>query len=595
MLTVDEFARIRRAAREGMSIREMARRFGHSRKSIRKALANGEPPPYTLTQPREAPVLGGYHGVIDQILADDRDAPPKQRHTAAQIYRRLRDEQGYPGSYDQVRRYVAKQRRLKRATFIPLAHEPGRRLEADFGHIEVDYLEGPRIIRRRVPVFIATWSYSHARFAVALPTERTEAVLEGLTQALAFFGCVPRELWWDNPKTIATQILRGRQRQLNERYAAFVSHYAIDPCACMPASGWEKPDVEHSVYDLQRRWATPVPRVQNDDELNAYLRQCCLAEMDRMVAGQTETIGQRFARDQAAAGAMPKQPFDPCVYQTVKVDKYQTAAFDTNRYSVPRRYAFETVTIKAYVDRIEFVARDTVIARHERSYQRHEWVLDPIHYLVTLGRRPAALDHAPVYRDWKLPAVFDRLRQQLEDRHGATRGARQFIRVLQLLVEHPVGRVQRAIEQTHDVVDVDRILQRVQRLAQRGADHEATDLNRFNHQRDVIDPQVPVPDLNQFNQLLTSRSQPYGHPVPHEASPDRCPEREPVAQDEPQAATPAADQRRVCEAGPRGGFFPADLRAIPLGLDRVGSGSPISQCDPISDQAGGVPGAQGAG
>ena len=149
MLTVDEFARIRRAAREGMSIREMARRFGHSRKSIRKALANGEPPPYTLTQPREAPVLGGYHGVIDQILADDRDAPPKQRHTAAQIYRRLRDEQGYPGSYDQVRRYVAKQRRLKRATFIPLAHEPGRRLEADFGHIEVDYLEGPRIIRRR--------------------------------------------------------------------------------------------------------------------------------------------------------------------------------------------------------------------------------------------------------------------------------------------------------------------------------------------------------------------------------------------------------------------------------------------------------------
>ena len=42
----------------------------------------------------------------------------------------------------------------------------------------------------------------------------------------------------------------------------------------------------------------------------------------------------------------------------------------------------------------------------------------------------AALDHAPVYRDWKLPAIFGRLRQQLEDRHGSARGARQFIRVL---------------------------------------------------------------------------------------------------------------------------------------------------------------------
>lgn len=588
MLTVDDFARIRRAACEGMSIREMARRFGHSRKSIRKALANGEPTPYTLTQPREAPVLGGYHGVIGQILADDQDAPPKQRHTAAQIYRRLRDEQGYPGSYAQVRRYVAKQRRLKRPTFIPLAHEPGRRLESDFGHIEVDYPEG----RRQVPVFIATWSYSHARFAMAMPTERTEAVLEGLTQALAFFGCVPQELWWDNPKTIATQILQGRSRQWNGRYAAFVSHYAIEPCACMPASGWEKPAVEHSVYDLQRRWATPVPRVRDNDELNAYLRECCLAEMDRTVAGQTETIGQRFDQDKAAAGALPKQPFDPCVYQTVKVDKYQTAAFDTNRYSVPRRYAFETVTIKAYVDRVEFVARDTVIARHERSYQRHEWVLDPIHYLVTLGRRPAALDHAPVYRDWKLPAVFGQLRQQLEARHGSTRGARQFIRVLQLLVEHPVGRVQQAIEQTHDVVDVDRILQRVQRLAQRGADHEATDLNRFNHQRDVIDPQVPVPDLNQFNQLLTSRSQPH---APSDESPNRTAPRTPLAQDEPQAATPAEDQCRVCQAVPRSRLRQADLRAIPLGLDRVGSGSPISQCDPITDQTGGVPGAQGAG
>jgi hypothetical protein len=66
------------------------------------------------------------------LLADE-DAPAKQRPTAMQIYRRLCDEHHYAGSYDQVRRYVARQRRDRRETFIPLAHDPGQRLEADIG------------------------------------------------------------------------------------------------------------------------------------------------------------------------------------------------------------------------------------------------------------------------------------------------------------------------------------------------------------------------------------------------------------------------------------------------------------------------------
>ena len=77
-------------------------------------------------------------------------------------------------------------------------------------------------------------------------------------------------------------------------------------------------------------WATPVPKVQNDDELNAYLLQCCRDEMQRSVAGQSQTIGQRFEQDRAAACPLPPRPFDPCIYQPAKVDKYQTAAFDTN-------------------------------------------------------------------------------------------------------------------------------------------------------------------------------------------------------------------------------------------------------------------------
>jgi transposase len=128
--------------------------------------------------------LDPVKAVIDEILAADEQAPPKQRHEATQIFRRLVAEHAYRGGYDQVRRYVARARRRHRETFLPLVASPGQRAEADFGHIWVDFPDG----RRQVPVLLMTWAWSYAVFAVALPTERTEAVLEGLVQALEFFG-----------------------------------------------------------------------------------------------------------------------------------------------------------------------------------------------------------------------------------------------------------------------------------------------------------------------------------------------------------------------------------------------------------------------
>jgi hypothetical protein len=102
-----------------MSIRSIADTFGHSRKSVRKALKQSEPAPYTLSLARLAPKLGNFHAVIDQILIDDEGEPPKQRHTAMQIYRRLcKPEHGYTGGYDQVRRYVAGKRKRDRTSGI---------------------------------------------------------------------------------------------------------------------------------------------------------------------------------------------------------------------------------------------------------------------------------------------------------------------------------------------------------------------------------------------------------------------------------------------------------------------------------------------
>jgi len=90
----------------------------------------------------------------------------------------------------------------------------------------------------------------------ALPFERTEAILEGMAAAFEFFGCVPKEVWWDNPKTVATLILQGRQRRTHPRYAALASHYVFNPLFCMPARGNERPDTEGTVKAVQRRFGT---------------------------------------------------------------------------------------------------------------------------------------------------------------------------------------------------------------------------------------------------------------------------------------------------------------------------------------------------
>jgi transposase len=193
VLTVDDYGAIRRARRDGKSIRQIARELDHSRNTVRKALKQSGPDPLPATRNRPAPLLDPVRPVIDQVLRDDEDAPPKQRHTAAQLFRRLRDEHGYRGGYGQVRRYVREHRRRHRETFIPLGHLPGRRLEADFGHIHVDFPDG----RRLVPLLVTAWAYSNAPFVLALPFERTEALLEGMVAAFEFFGAVPREVWWD--------------------------------------------------------------------------------------------------------------------------------------------------------------------------------------------------------------------------------------------------------------------------------------------------------------------------------------------------------------------------------------------------------------
>ena len=241
-------------------------------------------------------------------------------------------------------------------------------------------------------------------------------------------------------------------------------------------------------------WATPVPQVKDLAELNDHLRRCCLQARERTCGTNRETVGVRFEHDRSTALSVTTRPFEACLIDTGSVDKYQTVAFDSNRYSVPRRHAFRTVTVKGFIDRVEIVADQRIVATHARSYGRQERVLDPPHFLVILERKPAALDHAPVYRDWRLPPAFAQLRRRLEADRGQRTGARQYIRVLQLLARFPRENVERAITQ----------------VVARGDPSAAAITTAVERQTETAKPpsnldafQVPAPDLNRFNRLLS--------------------------------------------------------------------------------------------
>ena len=90
------------------------------------------------------------------------------------------------------------------------------------------------------------------------------------------------------------------------------------------------------------------------------------------------------------------------------------------------------VIVRGYVDRVVISCGSEVIARHPRSYERDDFVYDPIHYLPLLERKTGALEQATPIQGWDLPEEFGTLRRLLESRMGR-RGKREYVQVLRLL------------------------------------------------------------------------------------------------------------------------------------------------------------------
>ena len=424
MYKVDAYLRVRRAVMvEGMSIREASRVFGLHGDTVRKMLAYSVPPGYRRQIAPRKPKLQSFTGVIDRILEDDHHAPRKQRHTAKRIFERLRDEYGFDGRYTIVREH----RRQTKEMFVPLSHPPGQ-AQCDFGEALV-VIGG---VQRKAHCFVLDLPHSDGCFVKAYPAETTEAFLDGHVSAFSFLGGIPQSILYDNTKLAVARILGDGKRQRTRAFTELQSHYLFEDRFGRPGKGNDKGKVEGLVGYTRRNFLVPIPSFESFDALNAHLERRCLERMDATLRGHSETIGQRMERDLEALLPLPPAPYDACDKQAGRVSSLSLVRCRTNDYSVPVPVGHRDVLVRGYVDEVVISCGSEVIARHPRSYERDDFVYDPIHYLPLLERKTGALDQAAPLQGWELPEVFSTLRRLLESRMGQ-RGKREYVQVLRLL------------------------------------------------------------------------------------------------------------------------------------------------------------------
>ena len=161
---------------------------------------------------------------------------------------------------------------------------------------------------------------------------------------------------------------------------------------------------------VRRNFLVPIPSFESFTALNAHLERRCLERMDATLRGQAETIGQRMERDLEALLPLPPVPYDACDRQAGRVSSLSLVRYKTNDYSVPVAYGHRDVLVRGYVAEVVISCGSEVIARHPRSYERDDFVYDPIHYLPLLEQKIGALDQAAPLQEWELPDEFAALR-----------------------------------------------------------------------------------------------------------------------------------------------------------------------------------------
>lgn len=333
-------------------------------------------------------------------------------YTAAQIYQRIR-EQGFDGGYTIVKQYVRKIRPHRPQAFLKLSFAPGECAQVDwgsFGSVPV----GETI--RRLSFFVMVLCYSRMMYVEFTVSQTMEHFLACHQNAFDFFGSVPGKIMVDNLKSAVLKRIIGQAPVFNPKYLEFADHHGFSIVACNVGKGNEKGRVENGVGYVKKNFLAGLD-IPSFAAINPAARQWLETISNVRVHGETHKQPiTLFEEERAALLQLPENPFDIATVSQVRASSQFRITVDTNRYSVPAEYAGAGLTLKTYPDRLCVYCDEKLIARHARSYERHQDFEDPDHPKELLAQRKKAEERKIFVRFLALSPKAERYYQKLEQR-----------------------------------------------------------------------------------------------------------------------------------------------------------------------------------
>ena len=304
-------AEIRVLSRQGKSIRDIARMLKISRNTVRRYV-RGEGLPRYERRARPSK-LDDYK----QYIAERVRAAAPEWIPATVLLRELR-ALGYTGGVSILKDHLATLKPVARPEpLIRFETEPGRQMQADFATI--------RRGKDRLAVFIATLGWSRATFVEFVTDERMETLLGCHERAFYFFGGIPREVLYDNMRTVVTERDRygpGLHRY-NRTFLDFAHHHGFVPRLCQPYRPRTKGKVERFIRYLRASFYVPLAsqlspeglKVDRDTanvRVGTWLREVANARVHAST-GEVPWCASRGARASAAdACAMARTDDSAC-------------------------------------------------------------------------------------------------------------------------------------------------------------------------------------------------------------------------------------------------------------------------------------------
>ena len=331
-------------------------------------------------------------------------------YSAKQIFQRIQEE-GFPGGYTIVRDYVSKMRPKRSAAYLKLAFAPGECAQVDWGSFGV-ITTGET--RRRLSFFVMVMCYSRMMYLEFTVSQTMEHWLGCHQNALRFFGGVPKKIMVDNLKSAVIKRTIGQAPVFNQRYLDFANHHGFAIVPCGVAKGNEKGRVESGVGYVKKNFLNGLT-MPSLEALQRAGREWLDNTANQRIHGETRKKPvEMFVEERL--NLLPVQEYDCAAIMPLRASSQFRISLDSNRYSVPAEYANCKLTGKIYPDRICIYDQEKLIARHRRSYDRHQDFENPDHPKALLAQRRKAHNQQILKRFLTISPKAQIFYQKLEDR-----------------------------------------------------------------------------------------------------------------------------------------------------------------------------------